>query len=217
MIEMTGTFTRNAIAGVEGVWMRPSTQVFTLRFRRSAGANPSSFCSSSVPAVAAPRAEDALTAGTVVEGSIDWPEEQASAEFKGRIVIETPPSSSSPAPSAVAANAVLTLEGEVGEVFQGPPERVGWVAGSRIKGTFCRDGTDGTVKGSWSAKAPAVALEPLAPGGMRINVGLLPDRLLAVEGSGPEDSRCDESRPGSRQRGSSSALAGDPIMGSSCR
>lgn len=37
VIEMTGTFTRHAIAGVEGVWMRPSTQVVTLRFRRAAG------------------------------------------------------------------------------------------------------------------------------------------------------------------------------------
>lgn len=213
MIEMTGTFTRNAIAGVEGVWMRPSTQVVTLRFRRTAGATPSS-CSSSVMA---PHSGDASAAGTPIEGSIDWPEEQASAELRGRILIEAP-SSSSPASSAGAAkSAVLTLDCEVGDVFQGAPERVGWVAGSRIKGTFCRDGTDGTIKGSWSAKAPAVALEPLRPGGMRLNVGLLPARLFSVEGSGPEDSRSEDSRPGSRQRGSSSVLAGDPIMGSSCR
>ncbi|CAN0479494.1 unnamed protein product, partial [Ectocarpus sp. 12 AP-2014] len=174
---MTGTFTRNAIAGVEGIWMRASTQVVTLRFRRSTAA-----------------AGDGLAAaggkgggGTPVEGSVDWPEEQASAEFRGRIFAETsssPPAKSVPG-AAAAASAVLTLEGKVGEVFQGAPERVGWAAGAEIRGTFCKDGTDGTIKGKWSARAAATALEPLQPGGMRLNVGLLPDRLLAAEGNNP--------------------------------
>ncbi|CAM9609801.1 unnamed protein product, partial [Ectocarpus sp. 4 AP-2014] len=173
VIEMTGTFTRNAIAGVEGIWMRASTQVVTLRFRRSAAA------AGDGPAAAGEKGGG----GTPVEGSVDWPEEQASAEFRGRIFAET--SSSSPSGAASAASAVLTLVGKVGEVFQGAPERVGWAAGAEIRGTFCKDGTDGTVKGKWSARAAATALEPLQPGGMRLNVGLLPDRLLAAEGNNP--------------------------------
>lgn len=195
VIEMTGTFTRDAIDGVEGIWMRPSTQVVTLRFRR---ATPSSSGRNDTTSMTAE--------GTPVEGTLDWPEERASAEFRGRIFSEI----SASAAGSDTAIAVLTLEGKVGDVLQGAPERVGWVAGAEIRGTFCKEGTDGTVKGSWSARAPAIMLEPLPPGGMRINVGLLPDRMLAVEGTGPVGGR---SAPGEGGPGSGS----DPTMGSCCR
>lgn len=202
---MTGTFTRNAIAGVEGIWMRASTQVVTLRFRRSAAAGDG-------PAEAAAAGGGG---GTPVEGSVDWPEEQASAEFRGRIFAET---SSSPSAKSVAGAAavpaVLTLEGKVGEVFQGAPERVGWAAGAEIRGTFCKDGTDGTIKGKWSARAAATALEPLRPGGMRLNVGLLPDRLLAAEGNNPGGGG---GGGGGRSSATGSGSSTDPVMGSSCR
>lgn len=175
--------------------MRPSTQVVTLRFRRakpiSSGRNDTT----------------SMTAeGTPVEGTLDWPEERASAEFRGRISSEM----SAPSAGSSTAIALLTLEGKVGDVIQGAPERVDWIAGAEIRGTFCKEGTDGTVKGSWSATAPATMLEPLPPGGMRINVGLLPDRLLAAEGAGPERGR---SVPGEGGPGSGSDL----IMGSLCR
>ena len=204
MIEMTGTFTRNAIAGVEGMWMRPSTQVVTLRFRRAAGGDGDG--------------DRPAGGGTAVEGSVDWPEEQASAEFRGRVFAEDSSpsaavggaaSASSDSSHASAAVAVLVLEGKVGEIIQGAPERVGWIAGAEICGTFCKDGTDGKIKGSWSARAAATALEPLQPGGMRLNVGLLPDRLLAAEGNGLSGS-------GGRSSGGG-GLVGDPAMGSSCR
>lgn len=193
VIEMTGTFTRNAIAGVEGIWMRPSTQVVTLRFRRAAGGN----------------GDGPAGGGTAVEGSVDWPEEQASAEFRGRIFAEDSSASTTTAAAGAGAGAaaVLTLEGKVGDIIQGAPERVGWITGAEIRGTFCKDGTDGKIKGSWSAKAAATALEPLEPGGMRLNVGLLPDRLLAAEGNGLS---------GGRSSGGG-GLVGDPAMGSSCR
>ncbi|CAM9910908.1 unnamed protein product, partial [Scytosiphon promiscuus] len=204
VIEMTGTFTRNAISGVEGIWMRPSTQVVTLRFRRAAAA-------------AAGSGSGGVVRATAVEGSVDWPEEQASAEFTGSIYADPAVSSGPPAAAAAGADpetaaGVLTLEGEVGEVFQGAPERVGWAVGAKIRGTFCKDGTDGTVTGSWSARAAATALEPLEPGGMRLNVGLLPNRLLCAEGNGP----------GSGTRSAAAAAAGDgstgdSVMGSSCR
>lgn len=172
--------------------MRPSTQVVTIRFRRAVG------CTSSL----------APTESTPVEGTLDWPEEQASAEFRGQIFAEM--SLSPSANGAAPAVAVLTLEGLVGDVLQGAPERVGWVLGAQIRGAFCKEGTDGTIKGSWFARAPATALEPLGPGGMRINVGLLPDRLLAAEGDGPGAGR-------SSAVEGASGPGGDPVMGSSCR
>lgn len=171
--------------------MRPSTQVVTLRFRRAP--NPRS--ASTAP-------EDAALQRTPIEGTLDWPEEQASAEIGGCVFV-SPKTAGDAAPDAV-----LTLEGTVGEVLQGAPERVGWLAGATVRGTFCKDGTDGTVKGSWSAKALATALEPLGLGGMRINVGLLPDRLLAAEGAGPGVARGD---------GLVYGPGNDPVMGSSCR
>lgn len=197
VIEMTGTFTRNAIAGVEGIWMRASTQVVTLRFRRVAVGSES------------PRGECGVTAeGTPIEGTFDWPEEQASAEFSGRIFSEV--SSKDADGTEVTAVTALILEGQLGEVIQGSPERVGWLPGAVVRGTFCKDGTDGTIKGSWSAKAPATALEDLGPGGMRINVGLLPDRLVASEVVSPLGGR-------SGGGGGSACLGGEPVMGSACR
>lgn len=196
MIEMTGTFTRNAIAGVEGIWMRASTQVVTLRFRRVAVGSES------------PLGECGVTAeGTPIEGTFDWPEEQASAEFSGRIFSEI--SSKDTDGAEATAISALILEGQLGEVIQGAPERVGWLPGAIIRGTFCKDGTDGTIKGSWSAKAPATALEELGPGGMRINVGLLPDRLVASEVAVPLGGRSGG--------GGGNACLGEPVMGSACR
>lgn len=201
VIEMTGTFTRNAVSGVEGIWMRPSTQVVTLRFRRAPiPSNPG--------ADSASPTDNNATQGTAVAGTLDWPEEQASAEFHGRVCLSAVPSEA----SSAVADAVLTLEGKVGQVLQGAPERVGWVSGATIRGTFCKDGTDGTLKGSWTANAPATAVEPLGPGGIRLNVGLLPDRLVAADGAGPGEGRSpapgEGPMPGSRI---------EPIMGSSCR
>lgn len=183
--------------------MRPSTQVVTLRFRRASSTDGSD---------ALPSWHGALEGGTVVEGTLDWPEEQASAVFQGRIFgkVSVSPSAVAASDSDAGAVAVLALEGRVGEVLQGAPERVGWVSGAEIRGTFCKDGTDGTVKGSWSARAPATTLEPLRPGGMRLNVGLLPDRLFAAEGTGPGGGR---SAPGEGGSGS----GGDAVMSSSCR
>lgn len=200
VIEMTGTFTRNALSGVEGIWMRPSTQVVTLRFRRAPTTSSSSADSASITV------DD--TRGTAVAGTLDWPEEQASAEFHGRVCLSPDPSEA----SSVAADAVLTLEGTVGQVLQGAPERVRWVSGASIRGTFCKDGTDGTLKGSWTAKASATTLAPLGPGGMRLNVGLLPDRLLAADVLGPGEGRSpapgEVPLPGHRI---------ETVMGSSCR
>lgn len=183
--------------------MRSSTQVVTIRFRRATtatktGAAPASLVGNT-------------NEGTPVEGTLDWPEEQASAEFHGRVLLSASPSETSTV-SAGGADPVLTLEGTVGEVLQGAPERVAWVAGATIRGTFCRDGTNGTLKGSWSAKAPATALEPLQPGGMRLNVGLLPDRLVAANGAGPGGGR--SPAPG---EGLVPGSGMEPIMGSSCR
>lgn len=221
VIEMTGTFTRDAIAGVEGIWMRPSTQVVTLRFRRAAAAAAGSGGSPGL---------------TPVEGSVDWPEEQASAEFRGTILAggsaagATAASAvaaataagagadaapSSPAAAAAPAVGVLALEGKIGEIFQGAPERVGWAVGAEIHGMFCKDGTDGRIIGSWSARAAATALEPLKPGGMRLNVGLLPDRMLAAEGNGPGGGG--GGRSSTAAAGGGAGSAGDPVMGSSCR
>lgn len=192
--------------------MRPSTQVVTLRFRRAAAGS------------------DGSAGLTPVEGSVDWPEEQASAEFRGTILAEGSAAGAAAAAAATAAGAgsdaapsspaaaagvgVLALEGKIGEIFQGAPERVGWAVGAEIHGMFCKDGTDGRIIGSWSAKAAATALEPLKPGGMRLNVGLLPDRMLAAEGNGPGGGG------GGRSSGAAAGGAGstgDPVMGSSCR
>lgn len=206
VIEMTGTFTRNAVPNVEGIWMRPSTQVVSLRFRRAA-------------VEGSPSSAEGDT-GSRIEGTIDWPEEQASAEFHGRIYISVAsPGGSSTEDSSNASGtgqgpcspeiATLNIEGKVGQVLQGAPERVGWLEGAEIVGKFCKDGTDGTLKGSWTTKATATAIEPLMPGRMRINVGLLPDRLLAAEGAGPADPRTSLS--------DGAGSSGDLQMGSSCR
>lgn len=197
--------------------MRPSTQVVTLRFRRCVadGFNKSNDNASNSSRDSAPEEED----GTPVEGTLDWPEEQASVEFRGRVLFNNSSCSSSSASnlisdagSAVVPAAVLTLEGKVGEIIQGAPERVGWMAGADIRGTFSKEGTDGTVKGSWSARAPATTLEPLGAGGMRLNVGLLPDRLLAAEAAEHELEKL-VAGAGEGFVGSSA----DPVMGSLCR
>lgn len=235
MIEMTGTYARNAIAGVEGIWMRASTQVVTLRFRRCATATGK--VDSHGHGIDSSSGSGSRS-GIPIEGIVEWPEERSSAEFRGRVFSEVPCASSASAQSdasdgsgsgagcgagsgseivsavTTATAGVLTLEGKVGEVLQGAPERVGWVAGTEIRGTFCEDGTDGTVKGSWSARASATALEPLAIGGMRINVGLLPDRLLAMEGAGPGDPRYGGVV---EHRGGEVSGGADLPMGSSCR
>ena len=204
MIEMTGTFTRNAIAGVEGIWMRASTQVVTLRFRRQ-------YCGDTSCYRVDP---NAAAESTLIEGTIEWPEEQASAEFRGRISAERSPKAIDSTDGAKVASvpiSALTLEGRVGDVLQGAPERVGWLPGAVVRGTFCKEGTDGTVKGSWSATASATTLEPLGPGDMRINVGLLPDRLMAAEIVGSIGGRSGGVGAGI------GGLSGEPFMGSACR
>lgn len=214
MIELTGTFSRNSVQDVEGIFMRPSTQVVTMRFRR--------VTDGSGKGGRVTLDEDHCVP---VEGTLDWPEEQASAEFQGVIRVPTPtteafssvtdgystPTKTTPPSSPVPAPITsLSLEGRVGEVLQGAPERVAWVVGAEIRGTFCKDGTDGTLKGTWSATAPVTAMEPLGRGGMRINVRFLPDRLLAAEGAGPVD-------PRAASVGEGLVSGGELYMGSSCR
>lgn len=205
--------------------MRPSTQVITLRFRRACPMAQTTASSCDHNGQGDEKKGEGDSGGTLVEGTLDWPEEQASAEFQGRVFVTSSSSAGDSSTggdgNATAATAGggdvagagtgarLTLEGKVGKVLQGAPERVSWVAGAEIRGTFCQDGTDGTIKGSWLAKAPATALEPLGPGSMRLNVGLLPDRLMAAEGAGPVGQRSSQ--------GEGSGAGGELQMGSSCR
>ncbi|CAM9245609.1 unnamed protein product, partial [Choristocarpus tenellus] len=155
VVEMTGTLTCNPVQGVEGFWIRPSRQIVTLRFRHS--------LISKDPKDREKRGEDTIA----VEGTLELPEEQATTEFSGWVGGTTDS---------------MTLEGVAGEIIQGVPERVGWMSGATISGNFCKDGVEGKLMGVWSAKAHATKMRPLGPGGMRINVGLLPDRLVASQG-----------------------------------